>query len=53
MEIDQTSSRFTDGDDVYYRFGGAAICSMLKNRYKAIRNCHSTARNMLSLCYRL
>jgi len=49
VEIDQTSSRLTDGDDVYYQFGGGAICSMLKNRCKAIRNCHSTARNMLSV----
>jgi len=45
----QTSSSFTDGNDVYYRFGGVAICSMLKNRYKAIQNCHSTARNMMSV----
>ena len=22
-----------DGDDVYYRFGGATICTMLKHRY--------------------
>ena len=26
-----------DGDDVYYRFGGAAICAMLKHRYKEIK----------------
>lgn len=49
MEDDSTSSSFSDGDDVYYRFGGAAICGMLKNRYKAIKKCHSTARNMLSV----
>ena len=48
-EIDQTSSSITDGDDVYYRFGGATICSMLKNRYKAIKKCDSTKRNMLSV----
>ena len=29
----------TDDDDVYYRFGGAALCSMLKTRYKHIRKC--------------
>jgi len=47
MKDDSTSSSFSDGDDVYYRFGGAAICDMLKNRYKAIKKCHSTARNVV------
>ena len=34
-----TASCSTDDDDVYYRFGGAALCSMLKTRYKHIRKC--------------
>jgi len=39
-----------DGDDVYYRFGGAAICAMLKQRYNDIKKCSSnTARNSLSI----
>ena len=38
-----------DGDDVYYRFGGAALCAMLKSRYKDIRKCQSTVRNVLSV----
>jgi len=39
----------SDGDDVYYRFGGGALCEMLKNRYKEIKNCPSTRRNLLSV----
>ena len=31
-----TAREYTDGDDVYYRFGGAAICDMLKLHYKAV-----------------
>ena len=38
-----------DSDDVYYRFGGATICTMLKHRYKGIRNCSTDTRNSLSL----
>lgn len=38
-----------DSDDVYYRFGGAAICTMLKHRYKKIRRCSSATRNALSI----
>ena len=37
-----------DSDDVYYRFGGAAICTMLKYRYKEIR-CFSDTKNALSI----
>ena len=28
-----------DGDDVYYRFGGAVICDMMQLRYKALKKC--------------
>ena len=38
-----------DSDDVYYRFGGAAICTMLKHRYKELRRCSSATRNALSI----
>ena len=38
-----------DGDDAYYRFGGAAICTMLKHRYKEIKSCSSTTRNAMSI----
>ena len=36
--MEDSTNSFSDGDDVYYRFRGAAICSMLKSRYKAIKN---------------
>jgi len=38
-----------DGDGVYYHFGGAAICAMLKHRYKELKNCSRTDRNALSI----
>ena len=38
-----------DSDDVYYCFGGAAICTMLKHRYKEIRRCSSDTKNALSI----
>ena len=43
------SATYRDDDDVYYRFGGGALCDMLKNRYKQIKNCPSTHRNLLSI----
>ena len=43
-----TAREFTDGDDVYYRFGGAAICDMLKLHYKQIRSCSDDDRDHLS-----
>ena len=48
--MEDSTNSFSDGDDVYSVLGGgAAICSMLKNRYKTIKKCHSTARNMMSV----
>ena len=38
-----------DGDDVYYRFGGATICSMLKLRYSELKTCSRTDRNAISI----
>ena len=35
---------YKDGDNVYYRFGGAAICEMLKLRYQQIRSCSDEQR---------
>ena len=43
-----TTSEYTDGDDVYYRFGGATICDMLKLHYKQIRSCSDEQRDHLS-----
>ena len=37
-----------DTDDVYYRFGGAAICDMLHLRYKQLKSCPDTKRDKLS-----
>jgi hypothetical protein len=38
----------SDGDDVYFRFGGATLCSMLHVRYKGIKRCASERRDILS-----
>ena len=48
---EQILSSNNDSDDVYYRFGGAAICAMLKQRYKDIKKCSpsSDTRNSLSI----
>ena len=37
-----------DSDDVYFRFGGAAICEMLKSHYKQIKQCPDPQRDQLS-----
>jgi len=42
------ASEYTDGDDVYYRFGGAAICDVLKLHYEQIRSCSDEQRDHLS-----
>ena len=39
----------SDDDDVYFRFGSAALCSMLKCRYNEIKHCSSNVRNALSI----
>ena len=36
-EGDTSTAMSLDGDDVYYRFGGAALCEMLHLRYKQIK----------------
>ena len=45
----ESSATCSDSDDVYYHFGGGALCEMSKNRYKEINNCPSTCRNFLSI----
>jgi len=40
-DLNCTSSDL-DGEDVYFRFGGAAICEMLKLRYKEIKEYSNT-----------
>jgi len=45
----QATSSVSDGDAVYYRFGGATLCAVLKSRYSAIKKCQSTIRNVLSV----
>ena len=37
-----------EGDDVYYRFGRAAILDMLHLCYKEIRSCRDDQRDLLS-----
>ncbi len=37
-----------DKDDVYFRFGGAVLSSMLHVRYKSIRTCHESRRDQIS-----
>ena len=46
--LDTTAREYTDGDDIYYRFGEAAICDMLKLHYKQIRSCSDEEGDHLS-----
>ena len=43
-----STSQETDGDDVYFRFGGAAISDMLHLCYKQIKTCKDSQRDILS-----
>ena len=43
-----TGTVASDGDDVYFGFGGAALCDMLHQHYKAIKGCQDTKRDLLS-----
>ena len=42
------SVQLEDSDDVYFRFGGAAICEMLHVRYKQIKKCTESKREKLN-----
>jgi len=37
-----------DGDDVYFRFGGAALCDMLHQCYEQIKCCQNAQRDTIS-----
>ena len=47
-ELMQQPANSVDGDDVYLRFGGAALCDMLHQHYKQIKSCAETQRHVLS-----
>lgn len=47
-ESTQLPTSSVDGDDVYLRFGGAALCDMLHQRYRLIKGCPETQRDVLS-----
>ena len=46
--LEKTNPTVQEGDDVYYRFGGAAISDMLHLRYKQIKACRDDQRDILS-----
>ena len=46
--VETVSPIVQEGDDVYYRFGGAAISDMLHLRYKEIKSCRDDRRDLLS-----
>lgn len=39
----------SDGDDVYFCFGGGTLAAMLHKRYKDIRKCSNDKRDVLSM----
>ena len=43
-----TEAMSFDGDDVYYRFGGAAICEMLHLRYEQIKTAPFSKKDSIS-----
>ena len=43
-----TVSQGDDDDDVYFRFAGATLASMLHNRYNDIRKCSKERRDIVS-----
>ena len=50
-EVDATLEM--DGDDVYYRFGAAALSDMLHLRYKQIQTCRDDQRDFHTALYEL
>ena len=46
--ITSSTTQEAGGDDVYYRFGGAAILDMLHLHYKHIKACRDDQRDVLS-----
>ena len=51
IEVSQptTQSWSKDSDDVHYRFGGAAISSMLQSRYTQIKSCVLARKERVSV----
>ena len=47
-EDDTSTAISLDGDDVYYRFGGAALCEMLHVRYKQIKTAPLDHKDQIS-----
>ena len=47
-ENDASTTMSFDGDDVYYRFGGAALCDMLHLRYKQIKTAPLDHKDQIS-----
>ena len=47
-EGDTSTALSLDGDDVYYRFGGAALCEMLHVRYKQIKTAPLDHKDQIS-----
>ena len=47
-EGDTSTAMSLDGDDVYYRFGGAALCEMLHLRYKQIKTAPLDCKDQIS-----
>uniref|UniRef100_A0A1X7U8E3 Uncharacterized protein n=1 Tax=Amphimedon queenslandica TaxID=400682 RepID=A0A1X7U8E3_AMPQE len=43
-----STEQVDEGDDVYFRFAGATLASMLHNRYKEIRKCIKEKINIIS-----
>ena len=48
IESRSATTSGSDDDDVYYRFGGATLCSMLHKLYSEIKGCSSDLRDSLS-----
>ncbi|XP_065907351.1 uncharacterized protein [Dysidea avara] len=44
----KSTTQVADGDDVYFRFGGAAISDLLHLHYKEMKHCKDDQRNILS-----
>ena len=49
LDINSTVTQYNDGEDVYFRFGGAAISDMLHLRYRNIKTCSATRKEVISL----
>ena len=48
IETESPFETVIDDDDIYYRFGGAALCEMHKKRYQKLTDCGKQQRDALS-----